>query len=107
MTDKTEQEYRALFAQLNEVLTDRAHAATGDRATLRDAVCAYVAAEQARGTTLESVIHTVEAILRKTKEAGASATDATERREGDDGDLARQLVAWCVEGGRNGGGVFV
>ncbi|HVS59340.1 MAG TPA: hypothetical protein VHE82_01465 [Gemmatimonadaceae bacterium] len=104
MTDKTEKEYRTLLADLNKALSDRTGTATSDRVILRAAVCAYVAAEQARGTTLKSVIQTVEEILREAEQAAASATDATERR---DGDLAKQLVAWCVEFGGNGGGVFV
>ncbi len=104
MADKTEKEYRTLLTELNRVLTDRAHAATGDRITLRDAVCAYVAVEQARGTTLESVIQTVEAILRKAKEAAVGGADSTDRRAGD---LAKELVAWCLDLYGHGGTVFV
>lgn len=94
MADKTEKEYRTLIAELNRVITDRAHAATGDRITLRDAVCAYVAFEQARGATLESVVRAIEAILGKAKEAAAAGSVWTDRPE--DG-LAQQLVDWCVE----------
>lgn len=104
MTDKTEKEYLTLLTELNKVFSDRTRAATDDRVILRAAVCAYVAVERARGTTLKSVIQTVEEILREAEQAAASATDATERR---DDDLAKQLVAWCVEFGGNGGGVFV
>lgn len=94
MIDKAREEYRTLSTEISKVLSDRTNAATIDRITLRDAVCAYVAAERATGTTLHSVIQRVKEILKKAEEEAASATDATERR--DDG-LAQQLVIWCME----------
>jgi ElaB/YqjD/DUF883 family membrane-anchored ribosome-binding protein len=94
MTDKPQEEYRTLSTEIDKVLSDKAHTATIDRLSLRDAVCAYVAAERATGTTVDTVIQRVKDILRKAEEEVASATDATERR--DDG-LAQQLVVWCVE----------
>lgn len=94
MADKTEKEYRTVLTELNKVLSDRTGAATSNRITLRDAVCAYVAVEQARGTTLKIVIETLKEILREAEQVAASATAATERR---DDDLAQQLVAWCLE----------
>ncbi len=94
MTNKPKEEYRTLSTEIGKALSDRTNAATSDRITLRDAVCAYVAAERATGTTLDSVIQRVKDILRKAEEEAASATDATERR--DDG-LAQQLVDWCTE----------
>jgi ElaB/YqjD/DUF883 family membrane-anchored ribosome-binding protein len=94
MIDKAREEYRTLSTEISKVLSDRTNAATSDRISLRDAVCAYVAAERATGTTLHSVIQRVKEILKKAEEEAASATDATERR--DDG-LAHQLVVWCME----------
>jgi len=94
MTDRPNEEYRTLSTEISNVLTDKTSAAILDRTTLRDAVCAYVAAERATGTTVSSVIQRVKEILRKAEEEAASATDATERR--DDG-LAQQLVVWCME----------
>jgi hypothetical protein len=94
VTNKPKEEYRTLSTEIGNALSDRTNAATSDRITLRDAVCAYVAAERATGTTLDSVIQRVKDILRKAEEEAASATDATERR--DDG-LAQQLVDWCTE----------
>jgi hypothetical protein len=94
MTDKLKEEYRTLSTEIDKVLSDKTLTATIDRITLRDAVCGYVAAERATGTTLDTVIQRVKDILRKAEEEAASATDATERR--DDG-LAQQLVVWCME----------
>ena len=94
MTNKPKEEYRTLSTEIGKALSDRAHAATSDRTSLRDAVCAYVAVEQARGTTLKIVIETLKEILREAEQVAASATAATERR---DDDLAQQLVDWCTE----------
>jgi hypothetical protein len=94
MTNKPKEEYRTLSTEIGNALSDRTHAATSDRTSLRDAVCAYVAAERATGTTLDSVIQRVKDILRKAEKEVANATDATQRR--DDG-LAQQLVDWCTE----------
>lgn len=94
MPDRTEEEYRTLLTELNKVVTDRTVAATSDRLNLRDAVCAYVAAEQARGTSLTSIIKVVKQILRKAEESANGASDAAELRNNE---LARQLVDWCEE----------
>ena len=94
MTDKTEEEYRTLSTEINNVLSDKTHAAIRDRIILRDAVCAYVTAERARGTTLKSLLQTLKEMLRKAEESAASATDARVRR---DNELAQQLVDWCTE----------
>jgi hypothetical protein len=94
MTEKPNAEYRTLSTEISKVLFDKTNAAILDRTTLRDSVCAYVAAERAMGTTLNSVIESVKEILSKAEEEAASATDATERR---DGGLAQQLVVWCME----------
>jgi hypothetical protein len=94
MTDKTEAACRALITELHLALTDETREATGTRMTLRDAVCDYVAVEQARGTSLKKVIQIVKDILRKAEEAAFTATAGSERK---DNNLAKQLVDWCVE----------
>jgi ElaB/YqjD/DUF883 family membrane-anchored ribosome-binding protein len=97
---KTEEEYRKLLANVNNVMTSHALSATGNRIALRDAVCAYLEAEQARGTSRSRVIQILEEILRNAEQREPRASNASASR---DGDLARQLVAWCVESRRNGG----
>lgn len=94
MTDKTEKACRVLLTELHLVLTDRTLAATGTRMTLRDAVCDYVAVEEARGISLERIIQIVKDILRKAEVKASTATAGTERK---DDALAKQLVDWCVE----------
>lgn len=93
-TVKTEEEYRKLFAEINRIITCRLQSATGDRITLRDAVCGYLEVELARGTTLTRVTQIVEEILRKTELRESGLGDPSTSRNGD---LAKQLVAWCVE----------
>jgi hypothetical protein len=93
MTDKSKLEQGNLAAELERVLSDRTLAAISDRTTLRDAVCAYVDAERARGTPLPTLIETVNEILRKAEVGAAPTADVEER----DDELARQLVTWCVE----------
>ena len=87
MTDKTSKEHNALLAQLSSAIAEKTDAAIRSRVSLRDAVCAYVAVEHARGMPLAGVIATVKAILRKAEEGIAAATD----------ELAQQLVDWCIE----------
>jgi hypothetical protein len=94
MTDKVDQACRTLLTELHQVLTDRTRVATVTRFTLRDAVCAYVEVEQARGTTLAQVIRTVKGILRKAEETASTANSASQKR---DDNLAQQLVDWCIE----------
>lgn len=92
MTDN--EKYQSLSAEIRKVLSDRTHAAISGRITLRDAVCAYVIAERARGKMLTSILRTVKEMLRRAEEAAATATDATVHR---DNELAKQLVDWCTE----------
>lgn len=94
MTDKTGKACRLLLTELNLAITDRASTAASTRATLRGAVCDYVAVEQARGSSLKTIIQTVKDILKNAEQEALKATDATEKK---DDDLARQLVDWCVE----------
>ncbi len=74
-----------LLRALNEALSIGTHTAASDRIALRDAVCAYLAAEQARGATVESVVQTVGDILGK---AEGSSPEAN-------ADLAAQLIDAC------------
>ena len=90
---RKDQEYRGLFAELNRVITDKAAAATQARTDLRDAVCGYVAVEKARGTSLASIIDTVNSILERAEERPVIGEATT---NGDSG-LAKRLVAWCLE----------
>jgi hypothetical protein len=92
MTDN--EKYQSLSAEIRKVLSDRTNAAISGRIGLRDAVCAYVIAERARGKMLRSILRTVKEMLRRAEEAAATATDATVHR---DNELAQQLVDWCTE----------
>lgn len=69
----------ALFASIHSVINERTN--------LREAVCAYMAAEQASGSTVASVVQAVQETLREATE-GAAAADA---------ELAQQLVDSCLE----------
>jgi hypothetical protein len=80
-------EYRKLLAELTAVIAEKTHQASADSIALRDAVCAYVAAEHSRGTPLASVVETVKQILRKAEKETAQAP----------ANLAQQLVDWCHE----------
>jgi len=81
--------YWTLLSQLASVLSELTDAAGRDRIVLRDAVCAFVAAEQARGTPLSGVIRTVKRILLEAKEKTTTAAETDE--------LATQLISWCRE----------
>lgn len=63
------------------------HAVISDRAILRAAVCAYLAAEQARGSTVASVVQVVREILAKAAEGAAHVNE----------ELAQQLADSCLE----------
>ena len=76
-----------LLARLTDVLTATTEAAIAARVNLRNAVCDFVAVEQARGMPIDKVIQVVRDILRKAEKSGAKATD----------ELAAQLIDWCVE----------
>ena len=95
MSDKTGKEHRALLTQLGTALSEKTKTAIASRIALRDAVCAYVAAETASGVSLETLIQSVKKILRRAEKGAASASD----------ELAQQLVDWCVEFHRAAGAV--
>ena len=79
-------EYGKLLAELSAVIAERTYQASADSIALRDAVCAYVAVENSRGTPLADVVEIVKQMLRKA-EKGAPAP----------AELAQQLVDWCHE----------
>ena len=76
-----------LFSELTSFLSDAAEAAIVARMKLRDTVCAFVAAEEARGVSLKSVIQAVKEILRAEEKDAIKSPD----------ELAAQLVNWCRE----------
>ncbi len=84
--DQHDKQHQTLLRALNDALSAGTHAAFRDRITLRDAVCAYLAAEQARGSTVESVVQTVKVILRKAEKEPVDIND----------ELAEQLVDSCL-----------
>lgn len=86
MTDEKTKQHRTLVAAASDALSAGTHAAISDRKTLRDAVCAYLAAEQARGSTVESIVQTVKDILSKANGERADTND----------QLAEQLVDSCL-----------
>lgn len=90
-------EHEALLAEVEKLLSD-ADTAIKDRVALRDAVCAYFAAERERGESLDSIVTSVEDMLDRA-EARASG-----RINGHDGqrELAQQLIDWCIELDRAG-----
>ena len=76
-----------LFSELTSFLSDAAEAAIAARMKLRDAVCAFVAAEEARGMSLKTVIQAVKETLRAAEKDAIKSPD----------ELAAQLVNWCRE----------
>jgi hypothetical protein len=93
MSDK--KEHLALLTELSTALSEKTRMAIASRIALRDAVCAYVAAETTNGVSLENLIQTVKKILRRAEKGAANTSD----------ELAQQLVDWCVEFHRSAGAV--
>lgn len=75
------------YSEATSFLSEAADAAIAARVKLRDAVCAFVVAEEARGISLKAVIQTVKDILSAAEKDDAKSAD----------DLAVQLVNWCRE----------
>jgi len=94
MAEHLGNEYGKLLAELSAAIADRTYEASADSIALRDAVCAYVAVEDARGTELKSVVEIVKQILRKAEKETAQAPP----------ELAQQLVDWCHEFHPDGAG---
>ena len=86
MPDKNE--YRTLLAEAEKLLTDATDTAVTDRVALRDAVCAYFAAERSKGGSVESVRNSVEAILIRAEVRVGKLNGHKE--------LAEELVNWCL-----------
>ncbi|MDQ6872449.1 MAG: hypothetical protein M3037_10630 [Gemmatimonadota bacterium] len=86
MPDNNKSKLETSLAELNNVLSVRTDAASGDRIALREAVCAYFLAERARGTPLIDFTRTLRQLLRKAGDGGPRVADA----------LALQLVDWCI-----------
>jgi len=86
MPDGNESKLETSLVELNRVLSAKTDAASVDRIALRDAVCAYFAAERARGTPLIDFTRALRQLLRKTGDGAPRAADA----------LALQLVDWCM-----------
>ena len=87
MTEKNE--YRVLLDEAERLLTDATHTALTDRIGLRDAVCAYFAAEQSKGSSIDSVRRSIEAILIRA-EVRVGKLNGHEQ-------LAKDLVDWCLD----------
>ena len=88
LTDK--KEYQTLVAEAEKLVEQSTRIAITDRIALRDAVCAYLAAERKNGVRIESVRASVEKILH------SSARDG----DGDGADskaMAGKLINWCVQ----------
>lgn len=90
MTDK--KEYRNLLDEAERLLNDATNSAVKDRIALRDAVCAYLIAERDKGSDIESVRSSVEAILIRAEVRVGKLNGHKE--------LANELVDWCMEQSR-------
>ena len=87
MPDNSKSKLETSLAELNRVLSARTDAASGERVALREAVCAYLVAERARGTSLSDFTRTLKQLLRKAAVGGPAVAD----------ELAHQLVDWCMK----------
>ena len=87
MTIPDDKVSRKLLNELSHALTARTHEAEKASHELRDAVCEYVAAEQARGTALKQVLATVKQLLAKAEGISGYSSDT----------MASQLMDWCLE----------
>lgn len=82
VADKKDRNLPTSLTEVHRALAIETNAAVHDRITLRDAVCAYLSAERARGTSVHSITQTLRAVLGKP--------------DGDD-DLTHQLIDWCMK----------
>ena len=95
MTDKNT--YRVLLDEAEKLLTDATNTATHDRIELRDAVCAYMLAEQTKGNSIDAIRISVEAILIRA-EVRIGKLDGHK-------ELAKDLVDWCLDQNGTGNGI--
>lgn len=86
MTNKPRKDDQRPLAEMEKVLSERATTAMEDRVKLRDAVCAYHAAEKARGTSLSTITARLTAALNKSEEGTLEAT----------AKLVGDLLDWCT-----------
>jgi hypothetical protein len=82
-------EYRVLLDEAEKLMADATNTALRDRVELRDAVCAYLDAEQAKGSSIELVRSSVEAILIRAEVRVGKLNGHAE--------LAKDFVDWCLE----------
>ena len=87
MTDKNT--YRVLLDEAEKLLTHATDTAVEDRIALREAVCAFLIAERANGSSVETVLESVEAILMRAELRVGKLNGHSE--------LARRLVEWCIQ----------
>ena len=81
-------EYRTLLDEAEMLMADATNKAIRDRVELRDAVCSYLTAEQGRGSSIESVRSSVEAIFIRAEVRVGKLNGHKE--------LAKDLVDWCL-----------
>ena len=84
MADQDKKNSATSLGQVNHALAIGTKAAIRDRITLRDAICAYLAAEQARGTPLAHITQTLIDVLKKSDKDTADET-------------TREFVDWCMK----------
>jgi hypothetical protein len=87
MTLLNDERSRKLLAELSSALTARTNEAAIASEELRDAVCEYVSAEQARGTKLDTILAAVKQLLAKAEGVADFSSES----------MAGQLMDWCLE----------
>ena len=87
MTPPEDARSRKLLNELSSALTARTQEAAKASHELRDAVCEYVAAEQARGISLSVILSTVKQLLARAEGAAGVSSES----------MAAQIVDWCLE----------
>ena len=91
VTVTEKKEYHALLAEAEGLLSERTNQAIHERIALRDAVCAYLAAERSLGVPLEVIRESIEGILKRAEARLSGGNGSDGHRE-----LAQQLIDWCV-----------
>ena len=96
MTEK--KDYEALLAEAQNALAEGTDQAITDQIELREAVCAYLTAQLARGKTVESVLSTIEDLLLEAMNRVASREGIADGHH----ELAQQIIDWCIQLDRTG-----
>jgi len=86
--------YRVLLDEAEALLNTATNTATRDRVELRDAVCAYLITEQAKGSSIDSIRTSIEAILMRAEVRVGKLNGHKE--------LARDLLEWCLDRNESG-----